>query len=98
MTCKPNCAVAAFASLLLPILAAPVSAATQAPATPVVFSDERLSFPESTTADMPKVVFVASSPQQAAVALPTPQFTGIGAVIVLAILLRCRKSILRLVC
>jgi hypothetical protein len=40
---------------------------------------------------------ISTAPRQAAVALPTPQFTGLSAVGVLVILLGCRKSILRLV-
>jgi hypothetical protein len=99
MKCKPNrAAVAALTALFLPALATPLRANASLPATPVVYSSERLTFPESASAPIPKVVLTSTTPPQAAVALPTPQFTGIGAVAVLALLLRCRKSILRLVC
>ena len=42
-------------------------------------------------------MIVAADAPQEPVALPTPQFTGFTAVAVLAGLLYCRKSILRMV-
>src|SRR5687767_3965197 len=81
-------------------VAIPAHAADQ-PSPPPMIIPERLSFPDTSTTQAPAIqlpdLIAAPAPQQM-VALPTPQFTGISAVAVLAILLSCRKSILRLVC
>ena len=88
----------AAALLIATCLAAPAAAADaqRESASTSVFPD-RLSFPEPDPVAAPKVPAPPAAPQ-AAVALPTPHFKGLTAIAVLALLLCCRKPILKLVC
>ena len=78
---------------MLLIQAAPVSAADELSAPTL----ETLNFPDNSQA-APRITIAPLAQQQAAVPLPTPEFTGLTAIAALSGLLFWRKSILKLVC
>ena len=85
-------AIASLCATLL-IQAAPVRASDEVSAPTL----ETLSFPDTTQAT-PRIAIAPLAQQQAAVPLPTPEFTGLTAIAALSALLYWRKSILKLVC